>query len=71
MLGQSKHLELADDAVQRQAEPIAYAHAVRGLDPLCVQVNLATRDGRRGEAAGFVKTTVPQPLIQAVLALLA
>ena len=61
---QSQHLEFGDHPLQGQAEPITDAHAMSGLHPLGVQMNLAPVDGRGGQGTGFVKSRVPQPLVQ-------
>lgn len=65
-LRQSQHLEFGHHALQRHAEPITDSDPVRGLHPLGVQVDLASGDGRGGQGAGFVKSGVPQPFVQAV-----
>ena len=39
---------------------------MRRLDPLRVQMHFAAVDGRRRQAARFVKTRMPQPFVEAV-----
>jgi hypothetical protein len=65
-LGQPQHLEFGDDSLQRQADAIADADAVRGLDPLGVQMHLASGDRGAGQGAGFVKSRIPEPFVQAM-----
>ena len=49
-----------------EAEPIADAHAMRRLHALGIQMDFAAVDRRGRERARFVKSGMPQPLVQAV-----
>src|ERR1700677_2191725 len=60
-----QHLELRDDALERERDPIAGAHGMRRLDALGVQMDFAAADRRGGERASFVKSREPEPLVQA------
>ncbi|MEA3175579.1 MAG: glycine C-acetyltransferase [Gammaproteobacteria bacterium] len=68
--GQPQHLKLRDDALQIQADVIANAHAVRGLDALGIQMHFAAGDRSRGKTACFVKARMPQPFVQAGIRIL-
>jgi glycine C-acetyltransferase len=65
-LRQPQYFELGDDSLQRQTQAIPNAHAMRRLDPVRVEVNLAAGDGRRREIAGFVEAAIPEPFVQSV-----
>ena len=64
---QAEDLELRNDALQRQAQMIADAHAMRRFDAFRVQMNFAAADGGRRQTARLVEPGMPQPLIEAMI----
>src|ERR1700722_15948968 len=60
-----EHLELCDDAIERECDSITGAHGMRRLHALGIQMDFAAGDRRGGERAGFVKSSKPEPLVQA------
>ncbi len=65
--GQPQYFEFRHDTLQRQAQAIADAHAMRRFDALRVQMNFAAVDRSRRQASRFVKTGMPQPFVEAML----
>ncbi len=65
-LGKAQHLELGDDALQRQAQAVADAYPVSRLHSLGVQVNLPAGDGGGGHASRLVEPAMPKPFVQSV-----
>jgi glycine C-acetyltransferase len=63
---QAQGCELTDDALQRQGDAIAHLDPMRRFDALAVQMNLAARNGFRGETAGFEESGMPQPFVEAM-----
>jgi hypothetical protein len=61
---QTQDFEFRNDALQRQAQVIAYPYAVRGLHSLGIQVHFAAIDGGRRETSRFEKSGMPQPFVQ-------
>ena len=68
--GQTQYLEFTHNALQRQAQAITDTHPVRRLDALAVQVNLTAVDRSSCRAPRFVKSGVPQPLVQSRMLIL-
>jgi hypothetical protein len=63
-LRKAQDFEFGDHPLQRQTQTIAYAHAVRGLNPFRIQMDFAAIDGRGRETARFEEPRVPQPFVQ-------